>query len=51
MSKMSYFNYKFSKIAKRWRLCSRGASLPSDFGGLKWRDLPKSDFSNGLWQN
>jgi len=48
MSKMSYLNNTFSKIAERWRLCSSGAPLPSDFGDLKLRDLPKSGFSNGL---
>jgi len=35
----------FSKIA------SVGTYLTSDFGDLKLRDLPKSGFSNELWQN
>jgi len=38
MTKMHYFNNKFSKIAKRWELC---APLTSDFSDLKLRDLPK----------
>jgi len=38
MSKMRYFNNKFSKIAKR---CGRGAQLTSDICELKLRDLPK----------
>jgi len=48
MSKMRYFNNKFSKIAKRWRF---SAPLTSDFGDLKFRDFPKSGFSNRLQQN
>jgi len=34
MFKMRYFNNKFLKIAKRWRLCSPSAPLTSDFGDL-----------------
>jgi len=41
---MRYFNNKFSKIAKRWKLCSPNAQLPSDFGDLKLRDLLKRIF-------
>jgi len=51
MSKIRYFNNKFSKIAKRWELCTHSVPLTSDFSDLKLRDLSKSVFSNELWRN
>jgi len=62
MSKMRYFNNKFSKIAKRWRLCSCGAQLPLRFWwpevawfAQKWffkRFMANSSFeSNQLWRH
>jgi len=53
MSKIRYFNNKFSKISSVGVGDSAppSASLTFDFGDLKLHDLPKSVFSNGLWQN
>jgi len=45
MSKMRYFNNKFSKFAKHWGLCAPSTPLISDFDDLKLSDLPKSVFS------
>jgi len=41
MTKMRYFNNKFSKITESWRLSAPSAPLTSDFGDLKLRDFPK----------
>jgi len=41
MSKMRYFNNKFSKITKGWGICTPSAPLTSDFGEINLRDLPK----------
>jgi len=41
MSKMRYFSNRLLKIAKRWELSAPNASLPSDIGDLKLRDLAK----------
>jgi len=41
MSKMGYFNNKFSKIAKRWGLSAPITSLPFDIVDLKLCDLAK----------
>jgi len=51
MSKKRYFNDKFSKIVSVRNSAPPSASTSSDFGDLKLRDLPKSGFSNVLWQN
>jgi len=48
MFEIRYFNNKFSKIAKRWRLCVPNASLISDFGDLKLRDLLKTGFQTDM---
>jgi len=39
MSKMLYFNNKFSKFANRGELCAPSAPLASNFGDLKLREL------------
>jgi len=41
MSKIRYFNNKFSKIAKPWGISVPSAPLASDFCDLKLRDLLK----------
>jgi len=51
MSKLRYFNIKFSKIAKRWGLSASSVLLTPDFGNLKLCDLPKIEFFKRIMTN
>jgi len=52
MSKICYFNVKFSKIAKRWGLFAHSCiPLKPDFDDLKLRDLLKLRFFKRIMTN
>jgi len=51
MSKIRYFNNKFSKIAKSWGLSASSAPLTSILVTWSYGICPNCGFSNGLWRN